>query len=59
MGNYFLNRTPIAQEIRARIDKWDCIQLKVSAHQYEQLPESRENFQTGRKSSSAIQQIKD
>jgi hypothetical protein len=23
-----LNRSPIAQEIRARIDKWDCIPLK-------------------------------
>jgi hypothetical protein len=27
-GSYFLNRTPVAQEIRARIDKWDCIKLK-------------------------------
>jgi hypothetical protein len=26
-GNYFLNRTPIAQEIR--IEKWDCIKLKI------------------------------
>jgi hypothetical protein len=24
----FLNGIPIAQEIRARIDKWDCIRLK-------------------------------
>jgi hypothetical protein len=23
-----LNRTPITQEVRARIDKWDCIKLK-------------------------------
>jgi hypothetical protein len=23
-----LNRTPIAQDVRARIDKWDCIKLK-------------------------------
>jgi hypothetical protein len=23
-----LNRTPIAQQIRARIDKWDCLKLK-------------------------------
>jgi hypothetical protein len=28
IGNYFLNRTPVVQEIRARIDKWDCIKLK-------------------------------
>jgi hypothetical protein len=28
IGNYFLTRNPIAQERRARIDKWDCIKLK-------------------------------
>jgi hypothetical protein len=28
IGNDFLNRTPIAQNIRARTDKWDCIKLK-------------------------------
>jgi hypothetical protein len=28
IGNAFLNRTLIAQEIRTRIDKWDCIKLK-------------------------------
>jgi hypothetical protein len=27
-NNDFLNRTPITQEIRARIDKWDYIKLK-------------------------------
>jgi hypothetical protein len=27
-GNNFLIRTPIAQEIRANTDKWDCIKLK-------------------------------
>jgi hypothetical protein len=25
IDNTFLNRTPIAQDIRARIEKWDCI----------------------------------
>jgi hypothetical protein len=25
----FLNRTPVAQGIRERIDKWDCIKLKT------------------------------
>jgi hypothetical protein len=35
-GNDFLNRTPIAQEIRARIDKWDCTKLKSSAQQSEE-----------------------
>jgi hypothetical protein len=29
IGNNFLNRTPIAQEIRARIVRWDCIKLKI------------------------------
>jgi hypothetical protein len=28
VGKYFLNRTPIAQEIIERIDKWDFIKLK-------------------------------
>jgi hypothetical protein len=28
IGNDFLNRTLIAQEIRARIDKWGYIKLK-------------------------------
>jgi hypothetical protein len=28
IGNCFLNKTPIAQEVRVRIDKWDCIELK-------------------------------
>jgi hypothetical protein len=28
IGNIFLNSTPVSQEIRARIDKWDCIKLK-------------------------------
>jgi hypothetical protein len=28
VGNNFLNRLPIAQELRERIDKWDCMKLK-------------------------------
>jgi hypothetical protein len=28
IGNFFLNKTPVAQEIRARIDKRDSIKLK-------------------------------
>jgi hypothetical protein len=39
IGNCFLNRTPIAQEIRLRIDKWYCTKLKSSAHQRKKLPE--------------------
>jgi hypothetical protein len=25
IGNNFTNRTPIAQQLRERIDKWDCM----------------------------------
>jgi hypothetical protein len=28
IGNDSLTRTPVTQEIRERIDKWDCIKLK-------------------------------
>jgi hypothetical protein len=28
IDNYFLNRSPIAQKVRVRIDKRDCIKLK-------------------------------
>jgi hypothetical protein len=28
IGKDFLNRTIIAQEIRARTDEWDCVKLK-------------------------------
>jgi hypothetical protein len=27
IGNNFLNRTPTVQQLRERIDKWDCIKL--------------------------------
>jgi hypothetical protein len=28
IGNTSLNRTPIAQKLRERIDKWECFKLK-------------------------------
>jgi hypothetical protein len=28
LGNNFLNRGPMAQQLRESIDKWDCIELK-------------------------------
>jgi hypothetical protein len=28
IGNDFLNRTPVAQQLRERMDKWDFIKLK-------------------------------
>jgi hypothetical protein len=48
IGNYFLNRTVIVQDIRARLDKWDESNLNFSAHQKKQLPESRDNPLNGR-----------
>jgi hypothetical protein len=32
IGNDFLSRTQMAQQLRERIDKWDYIKLKGSAH---------------------------
>jgi hypothetical protein len=34
-GNNILNRIPIAQEIRARTDKWDFIRLKIKWNSYQ------------------------
>jgi hypothetical protein len=39
MNNNFSNRTPIALEIRAKIDKSDYVKLKASAHLRKQLQE--------------------
>jgi hypothetical protein len=47
-GNAFLNSNSIAQEIRARVDKWNYIKLKSSTHRQKQLPESRDNPKNGR-----------
>ena len=32
LGSDFLNKTPIAQEIKARINKWDRFKLKRFSH---------------------------
>jgi hypothetical protein len=29
IGNNFLNRTPVAQQLREKIDKWDYMKLKT------------------------------
>jgi hypothetical protein len=54
ISNYFPNRTPIAQELRARIDKQYCIKFKTFC-----TSKKNDNPQHGRKYSPAIQQIKD
>jgi hypothetical protein len=59
VGNTSLNRPLIAQQIRTRIGKWDCINLKKLLHSKgKQLPVLRENLHNGRKSLPAIHWIK-
>jgi hypothetical protein len=36
IDNNFMNRAPIAQQLRERTDKWDCMKLKTSAQQMKQ-----------------------
>jgi hypothetical protein len=49
MVNDFLNRTPIPQEIiKKRIDKYNCIKLRSSAHERKQLTEQRDSLHNGR-----------
>jgi hypothetical protein len=52
--NTFLNRIPVAEGIRARIDKWDCIKFKCSVQQRKKLSESRDSLQNGRKFASHL-----
>jgi hypothetical protein len=44
ISNYFLNRNPIAQDIRARIDKWDCIKLKSFCISKETVNQNQETI---------------
>jgi hypothetical protein len=39
MGNNFLNRTPVAQQIRERIDKWDYMKQKAFAQEKKWSPD--------------------
>jgi hypothetical protein len=57
ISNVFPNRTPIAQKIRIRIEKWNLIKLKVFTQQ--KIPQSIKPLQNMRKSVPAIYQIKD
>jgi hypothetical protein len=38
-GNSFLTTTPMAQQLRERIDKWHCMKCKVSAQQRKWSPD--------------------
>jgi hypothetical protein len=48
IGNKFLNRTLLAQQLRERMNKWNCIKLKT-----------RYSIQNGRKSLPGIHLIRD
>jgi phage-related protein len=37
IGNNFLNRTQVAQQLRERVDKWDYMKLKSFCKQREQV----------------------
>jgi hypothetical protein len=54
-----LNRTPTAQQIRSRIDNWDCIKLKNLLHSKWKSLKCRDSPQNERKSLPAIHLTKD
>jgi hypothetical protein len=58
INNYFLNRNPIAQEIKARIEKWGCIRLKSFCPSKETIIRIRRQPTEQRKYSLSIQQVK-
>jgi hypothetical protein len=43
IGNDFLSRIQMAQQLKERINKWDCIKLKTSAQQKKQSLNLRKN----------------
>jgi hypothetical protein len=54
IGKDFLNRTPAAQQLRERMDKWDFIKLKSFC-----TKEMVSKLKSGRKYLPAIHQTKD
>jgi hypothetical protein len=58
IGNNFFNRIPIAQEIRARIDKWYYTKLKDFCTPKETITGMKTQLTDGRKSMPAIHLIK-
>ena len=57
LGSDFLNRTPIAQEIKARINNWDRFKLKSFLSAKETISNVKRDLQSGRKSLPLILQI--
>jgi hypothetical protein len=59
IGNNFLNRTQKAQHLRKRMNKWDCIKLKIYEQQKKQSQDLRDCPQKGRKTFPAIYPMRD
>jgi hypothetical protein len=50
VGNNFMNVIPIAQKLRERIDKWDCIKQRSFCIAKETVTRLKNSLQNGRKS---------
>jgi hypothetical protein len=50
IGKDSLNKTPMTQEIKERMNKWDCIKLKSSAQEKKQSLDLRDCTQNWIKS---------
>jgi hypothetical protein len=59
IGNDFLNKTQMAQQLKERIDKWNYMKFKTSAWQKKQSLNWRGCPQNGRKSLPAIHLTRD
>jgi hypothetical protein len=59
MGYIFVNRTPIAHQLRERIDKCDCIKLKSFCTAKETVARLKRQSKNGRKPLSAIHLTRD
>jgi hypothetical protein len=59
IGKDFLNRTPAAQQLRKRMDKWDYMKLKSFHTTKEMVSKLKRPPQSGRKYLVAIHQTKD
>jgi hypothetical protein len=58
IGKDFLNRSPAAQQLRERIDKWEYIKLRSLCTTKEMVSKLKRLLQNGRKHLPAIHQTK-
>jgi hypothetical protein len=59
IGKDFLSRTPAAQQLREKMDKWDYMKLKSFCTTKEMVSKLKRPSKSGRKYLLAIYQIKD